>query len=172
VQWNLLPRISINSHAEGIPELKRRPSIAIIDDDALVRDGIRRLVTSLNYSATTFSSTDEFLASSSAPNVGCIISDVQMAGSNARQLQKRIDAIGCKAPIVFITALLSRQLETELMHAGAICVLAKPFNQSQLSHQIAAAFALYQTEIGRNCRCPNLVSGDHDEWCEGETPWA
>jgi FixJ family two-component response regulator len=171
VQWNLLPRISINSPAEGVPDLKYRPSIAIIDDDALVRDGIQRLATSLDYSAKAFSSTDEFLASDSAADVGCVISDVQMAGSDAQQLRKRLFAIGCKAPIVFMTALLNQQLEMQLMHAGAICVLAKPFNQSQLSLHIASAFALHKAEMGDDCGCPNRGSGQHDEWCEGKTRW-
>jgi FixJ family two-component response regulator len=129
--------------------LTQRPSIAIIDDDALVRDGIKRLVSSLDYSAKTFSSSDEFLASDYPPGVGCVISDVQMAGSDAQQLQNRLLAIGCKAPIVFITALLSRKLESELVHSGAICVLAKPFNQQQLIGHIASAFALYKSRDGR-----------------------
>jgi FixJ family two-component response regulator len=172
VQWNLLPRISINSPAEGIPDLKNRSAIAIIDDNALVRDGIQRLVTSLDYSARAFSSTDEFLASDSPPDVRCIISDVQMAGSDAQQLQERLFAIGCKAPIVFMTALQNRKLESELVHAGAICVLAKPFNQLQLIPHIATAFALYKNKMDDDCGCPNRDSGQHDEWCEGNTLWA
>ena len=171
MQWNLLPRISINSSAEGIPDLKHRSAIAIIDDDAFVRDGIQRLVTSLDYSAKAFSSADEFLASDSPRDVRCIISDVQMAGSDAQQLQQRLFAVGCKAPIVFMTALQSRKLESELVHAGAICVLAKPFNQFQLIPHIATAFALYKTKMGDDCGCPNRDSGQHDEWCEEKTLW-
>jgi FixJ family two-component response regulator len=150
VQWNLLRRNSINSSAEGIPILKHPPSIAIIDDDALVREGLRRLVTSLNYSAETFSSTDEFLVSDSVTSIRCIISDVQMPGSDALQLQERLFEIGCKAPIVFMTALLNRELETQLMHAGAVCVLAKPFNQSQLNRLIGFAVATHETGMGED----------------------
>jgi FixJ family two-component response regulator len=151
VQWIPPPRISINSFAEGNPDLKRAPSIAIIDDDLLVRDGLRRLVTSLDYSAETFSSMDEFLASDYPANVGCVISDVQIPGNDAMHLRKRLLAIGCKAPIVFITALLSRQLETDLIRAGGICVLAKPFNQRQLIHYIASALAPREAEASRDC---------------------
>ena len=129
----------------------RAPPIAIIDDDLLVRDGLRRLVTSLDYSAETFSSMDEFLASDLPPDVGCVISDVQIPGNDAMHLRSRLFAIGCKAPIVFITALLSRQLEKELVRTGAICVLAKPFNQRQLLHYIASALALREAEASSDC---------------------
>lgn len=169
MQWNLLLRISINSLAEGIPELKHRPAIAIIDDNALVRDGIQRLATSLDYSARTFSSTDEFLASDTTLDIGCVISDVQMPGSDAQQLRKHLFAVGCRAPIVFMTALQSQKLEQELVHAGVICVLAKPFNQSQLLHHIASAFALYKTNMDDACGCPNRGSGEHDDWYEEKT---
>jgi FixJ family two-component response regulator len=146
VQWNPLLQISINWFAEGTLDLMRAPPIAIIDDDLLVRDGLRRLVTSLDYTAETFSSTDEFLASDLPPVVGCVISDVQIPGDDAMHLRNRLIAIGCKAPIVFITARLSRHLETELVRTGAICVLAKPFSQRQLIHYVASALALHKAE--------------------------
>jgi FixJ family two-component response regulator len=43
--------------------MSKPPLISIIDDDALARDGIRELVESLGYRATTFESAQHFLGS-------------------------------------------------------------------------------------------------------------
>lgn len=113
--------------------------IAIIDDDPLVREGVRRLVSSMSYTAETFASADEFLASELVHTVQCIISDVQMPGSNARHFQKRLAAFGFQIPVVFMTALPSSVLKAQLMDAGAICVLDKPFHQHEMTCCISEA---------------------------------
>ena len=120
--------------------------IAIIDDDALVRESVRRLVGSLDYPARTFSSADEFLVSDALENVKCIISDVHMAGSNAKRLRERLNAIGCEAPLIFITALPNQQINETLLGLGAICVLAKPFRQNEIARCIATALEQPNTE--------------------------
>jgi FixJ family two-component response regulator len=113
--------------------------IAIIDDDPFVRESVRRLVNSMSYVAETFASADAFLTSDLAHNVRCIISDVQMHGSNARHFQRRLAAFGLQIPVIFMTALSSPVLKAQLMDAGAICVLDKPFHQQQMTCCIAEA---------------------------------
>ena len=113
--------------------------IAIIDDDLLVRESVARLVNSMSYRAKAFASVNEFLASDHASNVRCIISDVQMPGSDPRKFQKRLAASGYKIPLVFMTALPSPALKAQLMDGGAICVLSKPFHQKEMTCCIAVA---------------------------------
>ena len=119
--------------------------IAIIDDDVFVRDSVNRLVRSMGYCAEKYSSTEEFLASSSLPDVRCIISDVNLADGTASRLQDRLASIGHDIPIIFMTARLDRAVETMLMKAGAVHVLAKPFHQNDMAFHIAAA-------LQRSCR--------------------
>jgi FixJ family two-component response regulator len=146
VQWNLLTRTRINSRAEGILIVKNQDIIAIIDDDVLVREGVKRLVYSLSYVAITFSSAEEFLASDSLRNARCIISDVRIAGGGTTFLQDSLAAIGCNIPVVFMTALLSQTMKAKLLGAGAICVLSKPFHQDEMANCIAAAFQQTKTK--------------------------
>ena len=129
--------------------MKNQDIIAIIDDDAPVREGVKRLVYSLGYVARTFSSAEEFLASDFLRNVRCIISDVQMAGGGAF-LQNRLAAIGCSIPIVFMTALPNRTMKTTLLGAGATCVLSKPFHQDEMANCIAAVFEQPNTKAATN----------------------
>lgn len=117
--------------------------IAIIDDEALVRDSVQRLVRSMGFEAVQFSTVSEFLASPSKCNVCCIISDVNMPCGNTG-IQHLLTSAGREIPIVFMTARRDKAIETTLMKAGAVRVLAKPFLQMELASCIAAA--LQQTD--------------------------
>jgi len=113
--------------------------IAIVDDDALVRQSVQRLVRSMGFRADQYSSTEEFLGSASLPDVCCIISDVNLANGKASRLQAHLASIGYDLPVVFMTARKDRSVEAKLMQAGAIHVLAKPFSQDEMARCIAAA---------------------------------
>src|SRR5438477_7740961 len=101
--------------------------IAIIDDDALVRDSVTRLIRSMGYRAEKFSSTEELLATGSLRDTWCIISDVTSADGTTSRLQDLVASIGCDIPIVFMTGRLNPAMKMMLMAAGAVHVLAKPF---------------------------------------------
>jgi FixJ family two-component response regulator len=60
------------------------PLIAIVDDDALARDGIRELVDSLGYKAITFESAQHFLASPQHPRLRNH-TEAAMSGSDYRR---------------------------------------------------------------------------------------
>jgi FixJ family two-component response regulator len=53
------------------------PLIAVVDDDALARDGIRELVASLGSEVVAFSSAQDSLASSVITKTRCLITDLQ-----------------------------------------------------------------------------------------------
>ena len=81
------------------------PIIAIVDDDASVREAIKGLVRSLGYNASTFASADEFLKSDKVDDTSCIITDLQMPGLSGIDLQDLLIARGHRIPIIFITGL-------------------------------------------------------------------
>lgn len=113
--------------------------VAIIDDDALVRDGVMRLIRSMGYRAETFSSTEELLAIDDLRDISCIISDVISADGTTSRLQDLLASNGYDIPIIFMTGRLNPAVEMKLMAAGAVRVLAKPFNQNDMAFHIAAA---------------------------------
>ena len=106
--------------------------ISIVDDDASVREATKGLVRSLGYSAATFASADEFLASDRVADTSCLISDVQMPGLSGLELQHHLADRGHCVPIVFITAYLEEKVREQAMEAGAIAFLDKPFSDEQL----------------------------------------
>ena len=69
------------------------PTIGIIDDDEEVRSAIENLVRSYGFEAHTFTSAEEFLASSLA-EATCLISDIQMPGMSGVALQAALQDRG------------------------------------------------------------------------------
>jgi FixJ family two-component response regulator len=118
--------------------MSEAPLIAIIDDDALARDGIRELVTSLGYEAVTFSSAQHFLASSVITKTTCLITDLQMPGLNGLEFQEAIRSRGYCAPVILVTAYPSEQHRKRALDNGAVGLLNKPFDEGSLIRCINA----------------------------------
>jgi FixJ family two-component response regulator len=108
------------------------PIISIIDDDESIRLALESLVCSLGFEVRTFSSAEEFLRSSDRHETVCLISDVQMPSMSGIELQQHLAADGDRTPIVFITAFANERIEAQVMQAGALGFLRKPFSANAL----------------------------------------
>ena len=106
--------------------------IAIVDDDAAVREGIRALVRSLGYSASTFGSAEEFLKSEQVSRTSCLVTDLHMPGLSGLDLQDRLIGTGHRFPIIFITGYPDENVRARAIKSGAIAFLSKPFNADRL----------------------------------------
>jgi FixJ family two-component response regulator len=115
--------------------------ISIIDDDASVREATDGLVRSLGYSTATFASAEEFLDSPHTRGTACVITDIQMKGLSGVELQGRLVADGNRVPIVFMTAFPDERIRLQVMAAGAVGFLAKPFEDESLIACLAQALA-------------------------------
>ena len=106
--------------------------IAIVDDDAAVREATKTLVRAMGYNASTFGSANEFLKSEKVHDTSCLITDLQMPGLSGIDLQDRLIASGYRIPIIFITAYPDENVRLRVMKAGAIGFLSKPYNHDHL----------------------------------------
>jgi FixJ family two-component response regulator len=109
------------------------PLISIVDDDALVGDGIAALVESLGYNAVTFTSAEHFLRSDVIAETTCLITDVHMSGLSGLELQEALKAEGHLTPVIVITAYPNEKHRTRALENGAVGYLSKPFNEQTLS---------------------------------------
>jgi FixJ family two-component response regulator len=115
--------------------------ISIIDDDASVREATKGLIRSLGYDATTYRSADDFLESGGPEGTSCIITDIQMPGTNGLDLQDRLHSEGHATPVIFVTAFPEEPARSRAMKAGAYGFLAKPFDEAHLIACLDQAFA-------------------------------
>ena len=120
----------------GLPKV---PMISIVDDDQSVREAISALVRSLGYAVATFASAENFLESDRVNDTSCLITDVQMSGLSGVELQSRLIADGRHMPIIGVTAHPEESIRTQMLRAGAVGFLSKPFNDECLIDCLAIA---------------------------------
>lgn len=126
-------------------------TIFIVDDDAPVRKGLARLLTSAGYHAECFASADEFLdAWRSHPAPGCLLLDIQMPGLDGLQLQQALQASAKAPPIIFITGHGDIPASVKAMKAGAVDFFPKPFHDEDLLRAVDEA--LTRGELERTAR--------------------
>jgi FixJ family two-component response regulator len=109
-----------------------RPLIAIIDSDDSLRAELRILLGVAALAVELFNSAEEFLKSNKSHLPHCIVLDVRLPGMSGLALQSRQAKVGCKTPLVFLTAHDDVRTSVRAMKAGAIDYLIKPFQDKEL----------------------------------------
>lgn len=113
--------------------------IAIVDDDASVREGLQSLIRSAGWRVETFVSAQEFLGHRGAEAPSCLILDLQLPGLSGLDLQKRMATVGLEIPIVFLTGHGDIPASVQAMKAGAVEFLTKPLDEQKLLQAIQEA---------------------------------
>ncbi len=107
--------------------------VFIVDDDEGVRSSLQLLVRSLGLSSEAFSSGEGFLEAYDGRDAGCVLLDVRMPGMSGFEVRERLDAMGAKIPVIFLTA----QGEDEIpARIGSVERIQKPFDDEQLVRRI------------------------------------
>jgi FixJ family two-component response regulator len=113
--------------------------VFVIDDDASMRKSLRRLLDAAHYETELFKSASEFLSRSAHPGPSCVIVDVRMPGLNGIDFQKALIERGREEQLVFITGHGNIPMCAQVMKAGAIDFLPKPFEPKQLLESVERA---------------------------------
>jgi len=117
------------------------PTVYIVDDHAGVRDSIGELVDSVGLAHASFASAQQFLDAFDPAAPGCLVLDVRMAHMSGPQLQERLNAMGARIPIVFISAHADIDVAVRALRAGAVNFVTKPYRDQQLLDSINEALA-------------------------------
>jgi FixJ family two-component response regulator len=115
------------------------PLIAVVDDDAAVREAVRSLLRSAGFRAAAFASALDFLQSGRLPDMACLIVDVRMPRMSGLALQQQLTKAQCPIPIIFITAHGDAETRTRALRAGAVAFFDKPFSDEALLRAVQAA---------------------------------
>ena len=108
------------------------PFVFVIDDDESVRRGLKRFLRSANYENEVFKSASDFLARPPYPGPACVIVDVQMPGINGIDFQQALIQRRREEQLVFITGHGNIPMCAQVMKAGAVDFLPKPFKSQDL----------------------------------------
>ena len=119
--------------------VKRTSLVAVVDDDELLRDALRRLLKASGLGAISFQSAEDLLSSGRLPEIACLVADVRMPGMSGLELQAKLKAGQCAIPIIFITAHGDTKMRVQAMRDGAVEFLTKPFDNAVLLEIVHAA---------------------------------
>jgi FixJ family two-component response regulator len=120
--------------------------ISIVDDDQSVREATTSLLKSNGFRTEVFSSAEEFLRSPLIRETKCLLLDLQMSGMSGLELQRRLVTEAIQIPIIFITAHADKKIRSEVLRAGAIELLSKPFSEDALLRAIRFALGSVSRE--------------------------
>ncbi|MGA2387867.1 MAG: response regulator transcription factor [Candidatus Sulfotelmatobacter sp.] len=117
------------------------PIVFIIDDDALIRDGIRSLVKSIGLRAEAFASAQDFMLAKRGDAPACLVLDVRMPGMNGLDFQRQLSEAKIHIPIIFISGHGDIPMSVRAMKEGALEFLTKPVRGQDLLDAIQKAIA-------------------------------
>jgi FixJ family two-component response regulator len=114
--------------------------VFVVDDDASVLKGLRRLLAAAGLEVAGFESPQQFLERFDPGAPGCLVLDLAMPGLNGMELQQELAARGSTLPIVFLTGHGDVPTSVQAMKRGAADFLTKPVDETDLLAAIRNAF--------------------------------
>jgi two-component system response regulator TtrR len=119
-----------------------KPTIHVVDDDEAMRDSMTWLLEGEGYAVACYDSAASFLAARSDQMRGCIVLDVRMPEMSGLELHERLEALGSRLPIIFVTGHGDVPMAVSALQRGACDFIEKPFNNEDLLSRIRRALEL------------------------------
>ncbi len=133
--------------------------VFVIDDDVAVRDAIRDLLLSVGHEVESFTSAEEFLNQRDPGAGGCLVLDVRLPGTSGLELQKRLQAQKDRIPIIFISGYGDVPMAVQVMKAGAVDFLLKPFREQELLECVQDALRRDQAQRKYEEQVSDVMNG-------------
>jgi FixJ family two-component response regulator len=126
--------------------------VAVVDDDASVRDSLALLLGLRGYRTLSFAAGEDLLASANRDWAGCVVADLRMPGMSGLDLAAALKARGIAIPFVIITAHGDVSAARAAFRLNAVDFLEKPFDDDDLVDAIDSAFAHERWRIATDRR--------------------
>lgn len=124
-----------------IDQPSHRPTVFIVDDEAVLRDSLSLIVRGMGYALQCFESASEFMAFINSYEGGgpaCVIADVQMPKMNGVELLEQLNARGKQVPVILMSGHSTSAIKRRAEQLGAVALLEKPFQSANLQEIIRA----------------------------------
>jgi FixJ family two-component response regulator len=122
--------------------LPNRNLVLVVDDDATMLTGVKRLLRQHGYDSVLFPSAQAFENYGNFENAVCIILDINLNdGSSGIELRHRLKAAGISVPVIYMTGNDSPAVRTAALQSGCLAYLTKPFSAKSLVEPLERAAA-------------------------------
>ena len=110
-----------------------RNLVLVVDDDAAILSGVKRLLRQHGYDSVLFSSAEAFEHHGDFEKAVCIILDINLNnGSSGIELRHRLKAAGISVPVIYMTGNDNPAVRVAALQSGCIAYLTKPFSGKAL----------------------------------------
>lgn len=114
-------------------------TIYVVDDDEAMRDSMTWLLEGEGYKVACFDSAEAFLKARHNNMRGCLVLDVRMPEMSGLELHEKLDSLGSRLPIIFITGHGDVPMAVAALQRGACDFIEKPFHNEDLLSRITRA---------------------------------
>ena len=102
-------------------------TIAVVDDNPGMLQGLNRLLLAHGFRVRTFASAESFLESFAECEADCLLPHIHLCGISGIDLQRRLTSSGSELPVIVMTAIDNEVTRQEAFDAGCVAYLRKPF---------------------------------------------
>lgn len=119
--------------------------VLLIDDDDTVRASVLKALREAGLRARAFASGREFFDQTSDVENACVVTDLRMADMDGAAVLRRLRETGRTAwPVIVITGHADVPQAVQMMKAGVIDFIEKPFDPVRLIESVRGALSILQ----------------------------
>lgn len=130
-----------------IPLRSCEDTLAIVDDDASVRDALSMLLKLEGFSSRTFGDGDSFLEAMAGFTPVCIILDLNLPGRSGLDVLRQLAGARLTSPVFVISGQSDVSLAVEAMKLGATDFFEKPFSAGALIERVREAVTAHRRSM-------------------------
>ncbi|PJN96676.1 DNA-binding response regulator, partial [Amaricoccus sp. HAR-UPW-R2A-40] len=116
-----------------------KPCVAIIDDEADMRESVAQWLSLSGFEPMRFEAAESALKELASDFPGVIVSDIKMPGMDGMALLRRIQSIDPGLPVILMTGHGDVPMAVEAMRIGAFDFVEKPFEPDRLAELVGRA---------------------------------
>jgi FixJ family two-component response regulator len=115
--------------------------VILVEDDPSVQRALRRLLELSGFEVRAFSHPSALQAAALPARNTCLIFDVHLPEMSGVELYQALTALGCRSPLILITAHIDDATRAMTERVKAAVVLIKPFSRDSLLAAIRHSLA-------------------------------
>ena len=137
--WCSMCMIETASNCQVERETMELTKILIVDDEAVIRDGLKRILEGRLFSVETCSSGYAAIELLHKQDFDLIVTDLKMPGMSGIEVLKAVKALQPNVPVIMITGYATVDTAVEAIKNGAVDYLSKPFAPDQFLEKVENA---------------------------------
>ncbi|EAT14546.1 sigma-54 dependent transcriptional regulator [Desulfuromonas acetoxidans] len=116
-----------------------QPRILVVDDEAVIREAVKRILEQEGYEVITATSGHTALEKVQIDDFTVVISDLKMPGMGGMEVLKSIKILQPDVPVIIITGYATVETAVDAIKNGAFDYLSKPFTPPQVKEMVNKA---------------------------------